>query len=226
LAGSGAPFILGVLMLDTRFPRPPGDIGNPASFDYPVLFRTLPGASVARIVTSEPLPDTIVQEFAAAARELIAAGATAITTSCGFLSPLQHDLQAILPVPVVTSSLWMLPELRKQHGADAMIGILTFDAHRLAPHHIPDDGPFVVDGLQPGDHLFDVIAGNLETLDLARAEAGVVAAARRLMARSPALEALVLECTNLPPYRQKIAEICDCNIIDIHDAIKTFAIYR
>lgn len=226
MAGSGASFTLGVLMLDTRFPRPPGDIGNPASFDFPVLFRTLPGASVARIVTSDPLPDTIVQEFAAAARELIAGGATAITTSCGFLSPLQQDLQAVLPVPVVTSSLWMLPVLRERHGADAPIGILTFDAHRLAPHHIPDDGPFVVEGLQPGDHLFDVIAGNLETLDLERARACVVAAAQRLESRSAGLKAVVLECTNLPPYRQEIAEICSCEVIDIHDAIRTFAICR
>jgi hypothetical protein len=226
LAGSGASFTLGVLMLDTRFPRPPGDIGNPASFDFPVLFRTLPGASVARIVTSDPLPDTIVQEFSAAARKLIAASATAITTSCGFLSPLQHDLQAVLPVPVVTSSLWMLPVLRTRYGADAPIGILTFDAHRLAPHHIPDDGPFVVEGLQPGDHLFDVIAANLETLDPVRAEAGVVAAARRLKSRSAGLKAVLLECTNLPPYRQEIAEICGCEVIDIHDAIRTFAICR
>jgi Asp/Glu/hydantoin racemase len=226
LAGSAPPFTLGVLMLDTRFPRPPGDIGNPASFDYPVLFRTLPGASVARIVTSQPLPDVITVEFVNAARELIAEGATAITTSCGFLSPLQHELQRALPVPVITSSLWMLPQLRRQYGPAARFGIITFDAQRVSPHHIPDEGPIVIEGLRPGDHLREVIAGNLETLDLVRAEAGVAAAARRLMARSPALEAVVLECTNLPPYRQKISEICDCKIIDIHDAIKSFAIYR
>ncbi len=226
MAGSGAPFTLGVLMLDTRFPRPPGDIGNPASFDFPVLFRTLPGASVARIVTSEPLPGSIVQEFADAARGLVADGATAITTSCGFLSPLQAQLQAALPLPVITSSLWMLPALRKQHGPDAVFGILTFDARRLAPHQIPDDGPFIVEGLQPGDHLFDVIAANLETLDPVRAEAGVVAAAHRLSSRSSKLRAVVLECTNLPPYRQKTAEICGCEIVDIHDAIKTFAFCR
>ena len=41
---------LGVLMLQTRFPRPPGDIGHPASFDFPVLYRVVQGASAARVV--------------------------------------------------------------------------------------------------------------------------------------------------------------------------------
>ena len=34
---------LGILMLDTRFPRIEGDIGNPASFDFPVILRTMRG---------------------------------------------------------------------------------------------------------------------------------------------------------------------------------------
>jgi hypothetical protein len=32
---------LGVLMLDTRFPRVKGDIGNPATFDFPVRYRVV-----------------------------------------------------------------------------------------------------------------------------------------------------------------------------------------
>jgi Asp/Glu/hydantoin racemase len=51
------------------------------------------------------------------AHKLIAQGATAITTSCGFLSPLQDELQAALPVPVITSALWLLPRLRQRARA-------------------------------------------------------------------------------------------------------------
>lgn len=218
--------VLGVLMLDTAFPRPPGDIGNPASFDCPVLFRTLRGASVARVVSGESLPASLAGQVLAEAQALVAHGATIITTSCGFLSPLQQELQASLPVPVITSALWMLPHLRKQHGPEATLAILTFDAAKLSPHHIPDPGPHVVEGLASGCHLREVIERDLPDLDSQRAEHDVASAAGRIIEHPLPVTAVVLECTNLPPYRQKIAEICGCPVVDIHDAIKTFALCR
>jgi hypothetical protein len=41
-------------MLDTRFPRIEGDIGNPASFDFPVIFRTMQGIGSADAVAAHP----------------------------------------------------------------------------------------------------------------------------------------------------------------------------
>ena len=40
--------MLGVLMLDTRFPRVVGDIGNPLTFDFPVRYEVVRGASPKR----------------------------------------------------------------------------------------------------------------------------------------------------------------------------------
>jgi Asp/Glu/hydantoin racemase len=213
-------------MLDTHFPRPVGDIGNPASFDHPVLFARLDGATVASVVTGEPLPAGLQATILEQAHKLIAQGATAITTSCGFLSPLQDELQAALPVPVITSALWLLPRLRAQHSHEAQFGIITFDARKLSAHHLPDAGKLTIEGLAPQCHLHQVIADDLPELDMARAEADVAEAAHRLVKRAGKLDAVVLECTNLPPYREKLAEICGCPVFDIHDAIKTFAFYR
>ena len=42
--------MLGLLMLDTRFPRPPGDIGHPATFGFPVRRRVVEGAAPGRVV--------------------------------------------------------------------------------------------------------------------------------------------------------------------------------
>ncbi len=96
--------VLGVLMLDTNFPRPVGDIGNPASFDHPVIYRRLPGAIVSRIVTDRPLADELVDHFIEQARALEKDGATLITTSCGFLFPLQSRIQAAVSVPVARAT--------------------------------------------------------------------------------------------------------------------------
>jgi hypothetical protein len=177
---------LGVLMLQTRFPRPPGDVGHPASWRMPVRYRTVSGASPQRVVReADP---SLLGPFVDAARALQAEGATAITTSCGFLVRFQDALQAALDVPVWTSSLLALPALPRP-------GVITVDAQSLAL-----DGPTPVEGLAPGCALQRTLLDDLPTLDVPQAEADTVAAAERLVARHPEIETLVLECTNLPPY--------------------------
>jgi hypothetical protein len=185
---------LGILMLETRFPRPPGDVGHPASWRLPVRYRTVEGASPQRVVREgDP---ALLQPFVDAGRALVAEGAQALTTSCGFLVAFQSELQAALPVPVWTSSLLALPML------DAP-GVITVDAASLGPAHLraasaAADTP--VEGLAPGCSLQRTLLEDRTELDAAAAEADVVAAARRLVARVPTLRTLVLECTNMPPY--------------------------
>ncbi len=212
--------VLGVLMLDTNFPRPPGDIGNPDSFDHPVIYRRVSGAVVSRIVTGEQLPDDLVELFVSHARALEEAGATVISTSCGFLFPVQERLQAAVGVPVVTSALCILPALREKLGTGAPIGVLTFDADCLSPHHVPDGGPVAIEGLAPSDHLYRVIADDLNELNHQQADSNVFHAMCRLKSREPHLAAVVLECTNLPPYRHTALKNNDFLIFDIHDVIK------
>ena len=61
-------------MLDTRFPRVPGDIGNAATFAFPVRYRAVRGASPRRVVVQRDL--ALLAPFIAAARELERDGAT------------------------------------------------------------------------------------------------------------------------------------------------------
>src|SRR5438105_13367166 len=95
----GAP--LGILMLEARFPRIPGDMGNATTWPFPVLYRVVRGASPEKVVLQGArglLPD-----FIAAAQELVHLGAEAITTNCGFLSLFQNELAEAAGVPVATS---------------------------------------------------------------------------------------------------------------------------
>src|SRR3954471_14006110 len=84
----GAP--LGILMLEARFPRIPGDMGNATTWPFPVLYRVVKGASPERVVLSQAAG--LLDEFLAAAADLVAQGAEAITTNCGFLSLFQREL--------------------------------------------------------------------------------------------------------------------------------------
>src|SRR5215471_12968735 len=83
---------VGILMLETRFPRIPGDMGNALSWPFPVLYKVVPGASPRRVVHDQARG--LLEPFLAAAAELVRLGADGITTTCGFLSLYQRELAA------------------------------------------------------------------------------------------------------------------------------------
>jgi hypothetical protein len=183
------PRHLGVLMLDTRFPRVPGDAGHAGSYAMPVRFAVVAGASPRRVV--QQADTALLQPFIDAARTLVAEGAAAITTSCGFLARWQAELQAAVGVPVWTSALLKLPELARP-------GVITVDAGALGADVLLAAGArpdTPLEGLAPGCSLQRTLLDDLPTLDTAAAEAAL-----RLLQRAPQLTDLVFECTNLPPY--------------------------
>ncbi len=191
---------LGVLMLDTRFPRLPGDIGNPASFACDVDYEMVPRASVARLAAPQPDP-SLLGPFVDAGRALISRGCDRITTSCGFLVLWQGLLGKALAVPVLTSSLLLLPRLPEA-------GVLTFDPAALGAAHLAAAGArpdTPVEGLRPQDSLYRTIAEDRGDLDRASASAEVLAAGRRLLRLQPRIRSIVLECTNFGPYREALA---------------------
>jgi hypothetical protein len=191
---------LGLLMLDTRFPRVPGDVGHPATFPFPVKRAVVRGASPQRVVRERD--PALLAPFVAAARGLVAEGCAAVTTSCGFLVAFQDALQAALPVPVWTSSLLLLPSLPQA-------GVITVDAASLALDGVP------VEGLEPGCAFQRTLLEDLPALDEADARVQTLAAARRLVARSPAITDIVLECTNLPPHADAIRAATGRRVHDI-----------
>jgi len=197
-------------MLDTRFPRPPGDVGHPDAFGVPVRRHVVRGAWPGTIVqTAAGLRAAgVAPAFARAVQALEAEGARAVTTSCGFLVLLQDELQAAARVPVVTSSLLQLPGLLAHQ---ARVGVLTISAAALGLEHLLAAGvpagrlaDVVVQGVDPAGEFATAILGNRDTLDMDKASREVVDAALALRRREPSLQAVVLECTNLPPYRQAV----------------------
>ena len=144
-------FTVGILMLDTRFPRIPGDMGNATTFDFPVRYHRVTGASPDRVVRQgqrELLP-----AFIEGARFLEREGVRAITTNCGFLAKFQPELAASVGVPVFTSSLMLVPLVQRMLPPGRAVGILTVNATSLHPEHltgagIAPDAPVVVAGLE------------------------------------------------------------------------------
>jgi len=206
----GYPFYaapVGILLLDARFPRPRGDMAYAETFDFPVVYRVVRQATPSRVV--EDGASGLVDAFCDAARALEADGVRAICTSCGFLALHQRAMAAAVKVPVFTSSLLQIPTLLSALPADRKVGVLTISGHSLTPAHFEAAGVacldrLVVAGLEEAEALYRPIMDNTGPLDVEAASTQVVAAACKLTAQHPEVSALVLECTNLPPYAAAI----------------------
>ncbi|MEM7043455.1 MAG: aspartate/glutamate racemase family protein [Pseudomonadota bacterium] len=215
--GSTAP-PLGILMLNTRFPRIVGDIGNPGTFPYPVRHVVIEPATVDRIVSADGPTGEVMDAFVEAARGLAEEGAHALTTSCGFMAIAQKELAARCPVPVLTSSLCQIPLVQSTLPAGKRVGIVTIDSRELTAAHFvgvgaPTDLP--IEGVEGGQELARVIQQDLTSLDAGKAETDVIDAGRRLLAKAPDVGAIVLECTNMAPYARALAAAVRVPVYDI-----------
>ena len=192
---------LGILSLETRFPRVPGDMGNAGTWPFPVLYAVVPGASPQRVVKERG--QGLLEPFLDAARKLVRAGADGITTSCGFLSLFQAELAAACSVPVAASSLMQVPMVEGLLPPGQRVGVLTVSGRDLSPAHlvaagVAPDTP--VAGTESGRELSRVLLGDLPELHVDAAEEDVLEAADTLCREHAGIGAIVLECTNMMPY--------------------------
>jgi Asp/Glu/hydantoin racemase len=214
---------VGILMLEARFPRIPGDVGNAATWPFPVLYKVVRGASPERVVRHRA--EGLLDAFVESGRELVAQGADGIVTNCGFLSLFQEDLAAACAVPVATSALMQAPLIERLLPPGRRVGVLTVAAGSLTPEHLAAAGvaldtPIV--GTDGGREFSRALLGNELQLDLAQAEADVLAAGDELVARHPEVGAVLLECTNMCPHTRTLRDRLGLPVFDMVSFVTWF----
>jgi Asp/Glu/hydantoin racemase len=214
---------VGILMLEARFPRIPGDVGNALTWPFPVLYKVVRGASPDLVVRRQG--EGLLNAFIQAARELVADGADGITTNCGFLALFQKELADAVNVPVLTSSLMQVEMVNRLLPEGKRTGILTISGSTLSREHleragVPAGTPI---GTTEGRREFTrAILDNLPEMDVEAARSDNVEAALELMAKNPDIGALVLECTNMVPYAAAICEAAGVPVFTMETFISWF----
>lgn len=212
---------IGILTLDTHFPRIPGDVGNATSYPFPVTFKKVTGATVPRVVTQgDP---KLLPLFINAAKELEREGVRAITTSCGFLILFQDALTNAVSVPVFTSSLLMIPLVYRLLGSHHQVGLLTADASALTSRHLQAAGigsiPLAVAGMQDQPEFARAILNDEATIDPLKVTQEMIQVAQKLVTTHPNIGALVLECANMPPYTHALHSATGLPVFDLNNFI-------
>ena len=210
-------------MLDARFPRIPGDVGNATSWPFPVHYKIVRGASPDRIVRQQAAG--MLDPFIEAARELVRDGVDGITTNCGFLSLFQEELAEAVGVPVATSSLMQVPMVNMLLPKGQRAGVLTISASTLTPEHLacagaPSETPIA--GTEDGVEFSKAILGDLPEMDVELARQDNIDAALKLKGENPDVGAIVLECTNMCPYARDISEAVGLPVFSMISFVEWF----
>lgn len=209
---------IGIMVLDTRFTRVPGDIGNATTFDFPVLYKVVRGVPVEKIVNERD--ESYLAPFIAAARELEAEGVRAITTSCGCLALYHPTLAAAVNVPLYSSTLIQVPLIHQMLGGRGKVGILAADSALLSDDHFRAVGwsmqhiPIALASMHECAEFPRLLEPG-HAADFATIEAEAVAVARAFIRAEPEVRAIVIECTNLVPYAAAIQAATELPIFDI-----------
>ncbi|KAF5001966.1 hypothetical protein FDECE_10768 [Fusarium decemcellulare] len=216
-ASSAPP--LGFLAVEVDIFRPPGDPFNERTWPFPLIREKVTGTGESDLVTNAAYDDAFIDRFVAAGLRLAERGAVGIITSCGFLALAQNKLAARLPIPIATSALVQIPSLRAIIPADKAIGVFTYDSKRLGDAHLVELGidpkHVRVWGTPDDGHLRGICARG-ETYDSERLEKELIDEAKAFTSRFPEVATIVLECTNMPPYADKIHQAINLPVYDVY----------
>lgn len=214
---------IGILMLDARFPRIPGDMGNALTWPFPVHYRIVRTATPDRVVRRGATG--LLDAFITAARGLAADGVDGITTNCGFLSLFQDELAEAVDIPVATSALMQVALVNRLLGKDKRTGILTISGSTLTAQHlekagVPLDTP--IGSTEGGREFTRVILENEPEMDIDAARQDNLDAAANLIERHREIGAIVLECTNMVPYAADISAAAGIPVFSIETFVRWF----
>ena len=213
--------IIGIIMQERKFPRIPGDIGNAWTFNFPVKYYVIRGLNIStrRKLWSSGYEE-FINPFIAAAKQLEKDGVRAITSSCGAHIQFQQIIADAVNIPVFMSSLLQIPIVYRMLKKEQKVGVITAEAgpRGLGKKHYEAAGaadiPVATIGMEDSD-AFSNIEKDLEEIDPSAIEKEMVKHAKKLINKDPDVGAIVLECTNIPPYSKAIQEAVELPVFDI-----------
>lgn len=216
---------VGVILVDVRTPFIPGDVGNASTYPFPVVYRAASEVNLERLINQGD--KSLTPAVVAVARELEDLGVRAVTSDCGYMLHFQKEVAQALSIPVILSSLLQLPLLENALGRDAKIGIVCANKQRLLPELLDlagmrDKSRAVICGLEHCSAFRSPILDEEPFLDDEKIEKEVTDVARAMLADHPDVGAVLLECSNLPPYAHAVQRAANRPVFDFTTMINLF----
>lgn len=185
--------------------------------DLPLIAETVAGAWADNVIRGDP---SLESAYVAAAQRLVERGAVAITANCGYSIRHQAAVAAAVRVPVVVSSLVVLPSLLRQLPSSAKVAVIAADATCLQDDLLGIDDSLqrrrvIIGGIEGGTLWRNEMQRPPPPTDIADIQAEVSTCVARLLAEHPEIAALVFECTAFPLIAPAIRRETGLPVYDI-----------
>jgi len=207
---------IGILAIDIHYPILPGNVTNAYTFDFPVRYATVEGADGDKVHGNDP---SIVECLINAVQSLEKEGVRAIVGACGYLGHYQKVLRESINIPLFTSSLQQGPLIESSLKENEKIGIICADpnvalSYRLfEPCGISNRARYVVKSC--GDcEEFSGIAFSKGHMNHEKVMKEIVDVATSLVSENKDIGAILLECSDLPPYSYAIQSALSLPVYD------------
>jgi len=218
---------IGICVTDRRYPLIPGNVANASTYNFPVRIKVIKGL---RGVPRSPLWDesgaytSPVQQLIETVRELEKEGVRAITTACGYFALCQKEVAAAVKIPVFTSPLMLIPLISHMLKPEQKVGLVVATAQALRSKDfknifknvgVDESIPLAIGGMDNTEEFNKVIMREEKlTMDVKLLEKEVVAVAKELVSKNPDVGAIILECSDMPPFAAAVQEAVNMPVFD------------
>ncbi|MGL5838962.1 MAG: aspartate/glutamate racemase family protein [Sphingorhabdus sp.] len=207
-------YAIGVLHLASTYPLPPGNAQHAQTFRFPVAYQTVPISDPWMLMNGDPAIAPLMIEACAA---LIKRGVRVIVGACGSFAYFQQEVAAASEVPVFTSVLAQIPFLLQALGRKKL-GVICASAssinERIYEQCRIDDPSRLAITQMKGMSEFDAMLTGVQPMDVATMEKQAVEVATKLQRDTPDIGAIMLQCSDLPPYGRAIQEATGLPVYD------------
>ncbi len=216
-------YSVGIIYIeDVWYPMVPGNAVNAWTYDFPVRMKAIPNLDIDRLFRADP---SIADDIIAVGRHMVEKeGIRALCSACGFFGNFHSQVAAALDIPVALSSLVQVPWVRSLLKPGQKIGVLTADASSLNRSllkscFIGDPELLVIRDLRHAPE-FSAILEYRGQFDNGKVQEEVVGAALDLLREDCDIGAIVLECSDMPPYAAAVQEATQLPVFDFITLIK------
>ncbi|HEM3467747.1 TPA: aspartate/glutamate racemase family protein [Streptococcus suis] len=196
---SVAGFSIGIITIDFNYVKLPGNVANATTFAFPVVYEDIVLEIEDLFNGEEKLLDMVIE----AAKKLEKKGVRAIVGACGYFNHFQEQVRDAVAVPVYLSSVLQIPLIKMRLKLDQKIAVLVADGAGANADFFAKANASIEDCIvqEIGSlESFAPIRYNKPYLDNGRLKADLIAVVQDLRAKHPEIAAILLECSDLPPY--------------------------
>ncbi len=210
---------IGILVAEASYAMLPGNVANAGTYPFPVRYQVLEGVSFERVMAGDPgVADAVVE----GGQRLVDSGVRAVVGACGSFANYQRAAAAGLDVPVFLSSMLQVPWILSALKTEQKVLVISAVATALTDKVYDQCNITEIDRLIVEQAIdvpeFEVMLSP-EGFNPAQLECALAAHVEDLLARHPEAGAILLQCSDLPPFAAGIQNMTGLPVFDMNTLI-------